>query len=151
MKNRKESGIPILYALLLISALVLTVFGATIYENITLQRDRNNALRSTLAYLQTRIQAADGGGEIAVTENGEGSVLVLSEGDSGFVTRIYLRNGMLCEELNRRDSPLMPDLANALTPAESFLAEKEEGLLRVTVDGRTALAALRVGEKNEGS
>ena len=146
MKNRNASTFPILYALLLISALLLTVFGATVYEKITLRRDGNNALRSTLAYVQTRVQAADGAGDISVTESGEGSVLSLAEGDSGFVTRIYLSGGMLCEELNRAASPLTPELANALTAAESFSVEKEEGLLRITVDGHRALIALRAGE-----
>ena len=146
MKNRSASSFPILYALLLIAALVLTMFGATIYEKITLARDENNALRSTLAYVQTRVQAADGSGEISVTESNGGSVLNLAEGDSGFVTRIYLSDGMLCEELNRAASPLTPELANALTAAESFSVEKEEGLLHITVDGHRALIALRAGE-----
>ncbi len=149
MRERENVNFPLIHALLLIAALVLTVFAARIYGSITEGREENNALRSTLAYVQTRLAATEYKDGVHVEEGSEGSVLVLREGESGYETRIYLYEGQLREELSPCGSPLSPDEANCLTAAESFSITEEAGVLRISIDGRQALSALRT-ERRDG-
>lgn len=140
---KRRSDFPLLYAMILCAALLLTLFGATIYERISLRREENFALRSTLAYVQTRLAAADSVGGVKLGQGPEGAALLLPEGDSGYETRIYLSEGMLREELTLSGGPYNPDFANAVTEAESFEVKRSGSLLRISVNGRAAYAALR--------
>lgn len=143
MIGQEKATFPLLHALLLIAALVLTIFGTSIYGMVTGRQEENYALRSTLAYVQTRLAAADRADGVSVAEGPEGCALVLQEGESGYETRIYLFEGQLREELSRCGSPYEPSWANCLAPVESFSVTEEGGLLRIDIDGRQALAALR--------
>ncbi len=149
-KGGKPVAFLALYAMLLAAALVLTASGARLYAALTESRAANQSLRGTAAYVQSRVQAADAAGGVSLGEGPEGDALLLREGDSGYETRIYLCDGALVEELAPAGSALDPAAAQRVCAAASFsVSLSGDGLLTITADGATALAALRSGGGGE--
>ncbi|MEA4966202.1 MAG: DUF4860 domain-containing protein [Oscillospiraceae bacterium] len=141
-ESRTAWAPPLLYAMMLVAALLLTVCGARLYGAITERREETNLRRAGLAYAQSKIASADESGSVAVADGPEGDLLLLREGNSGYETRIYLYQGALREELSPAGSALAPDTAQTICAASSFSVTGQT-LLTITVDGVQALCCLR--------
>ena len=101
-------------------------------------------MRATLGYLVTRVRSSDAAGAVRVEEGPEGDMLILADRDSGYETRIYLYDGWLMEQLCAAGADTDPAAAQQVAQADSFSVQwARSALLRLTVDGKTADAALR--------
>ena len=133
-----------LYAMLVAALLLLAVFGAKLYAGLTASRRANERQRAALAYLQSRVAAADAAGAVSLGEGPEGQSLVLRMGDTGYETRIYLYEGSLVEEDVLTGSAGDPAEAQPIDECTQFsLAWEADGVLKITADEGSALAALR--------
>ena len=151
--KKRVSGFTALYAVILIAALALTALCALLCRTLAESRSANYHLRSTLAYTQTRLEAADTAGGVRLASGPEGTALLLAAGDSGYETRIYLYDGALREELSPQDQPFDPEHAQILCAAESFSVTEDGGLFLIQADGMQARAALHAegGDANAPS
>lgn len=149
MKKQKKRRRPIislllLYAMILLATLLLTVAGGMLYVGVTERRAAQDQQRTTLAYVQSKVQGADDAESISIAAGPEGQALVLAEADSDYETRIYLYQGHLMEEVAVHHSAFAPDSGMEIGTTESFqirMAGKQ--LMEITADGRQALICLR--------
>ena len=113
-----------LFALMLGCILWLTALGAGLYGRLTESRAANEQTRAALGSLVTRVRAGDTAGAVRLDSGPEGDMLVLTDPDTGYEFRIY-----------------------PLAQAREFTAQwVSPSLLRLTVNGDTAEAALRSAE-----
>lgn len=135
----------LLWFIVILALLAMTVMGARCYRLAVREKERNDHIRETLSYLQSR---ADGSEAVSLDKSGEGDVLRFSEGDGAFETRIYVHDGSLVEELTQTDAPSAPEKGQAICSVESFSAEEMDGGgIRITVDGK--LGFLSGGSSDE--
>lgn len=140
-----------LFVLMLACVLALTVFGARVYEALTVSRSRNQAARASLAYLAARLRAADESGAVCVRRTEQGDLLILGEpqDNTGYETRIYLYDGFLLEEYSAAGSGPAPESAQQIAETDLFAVEVEEALVRVTTEQGTVQVYLHSGEVTE--
>ena len=136
-----------LFALMLGCILWLTALGAGLYGQLEASRSANEQSRAALGSLVTRVRSGDAAGAVRLDEGPEGDMLVLTDPDSGYEFRIYLAEGWLVEQFCAATAATDPAAAQPLAPARKFTARwQSAALLRLTVDGATADAALRSAE-----
>ena len=136
-----------LFALMLGCILWLTALGAGLYGRLEASRSANEQGRAALGSLITRVRSGDAAGAVRLSSGPEGDMLVLTEQESGYEFRIYLADGWLVEQFCAADAATDPAAAQPLAPAQEFTAQwAAPALLRLTVDGKTADAALRSAE-----
>lgn len=137
----------VLFALMLGCILWLTALGAGLYGRLEASRSANEQTRAALGSLVTRVRSGDAAGAVRLDNGPEGDMLVLTDPDSGYEFRIYLAQGWLVEQFCAADAATDPDAAQRLAQAQEFTAQwAGPSLLRLTVDGKTAEAALRSAE-----
>ena len=136
-----------LFALMLGCILWLTALGAGLYGRLEASRSAHEHGRAALGSLITRVRSGDAAGAVRLSSGPEGDMLVLTEPESGYEFRIYLAQGWLVEQFCAADAATDPAAAQPLAPAQEFTAQwAAPALLRLTVDGKTADAALRSAE-----
>lgn len=136
-----------LFALMLGCILWLTALGAGLYGRLTESRAANEQTRAALGSLVTRARAGDTAGAVRLDSGPEGDMLVLTDPDTGYEFRIYLAEGWLMEQFCAADAATDPAAAQPLAQVREFTAQwVSPSLLRLTVDGDTAEAALRSAE-----
>lgn len=137
----------VLFALMLGCILWLTALGTGLYGRLEASRSANEHTRAALGSLVTRVRSGDAAGAVRLDNGPEGDMLVLTDPDSGYEFRIYLAQGWLVEQFCAADAATDPDAAQRLAQAQEFTAQwAGPSLLRLTVDGKTAEAALRSAE-----
>lgn len=125
-----------LWFIVVIALLVMTVMGARCYKLAVDEKGKNDHVRETLSYIQSR---ADGSKSVALKKGPEGDMLCFPEADGDFETRIYVYGGMLTEELSQTDAAPAPEMGQAICSVQSFDAEAVDGgVILVTVDGKFA-------------
>ena len=130
------------YGFLIAAILLLAYGGGRLYRGVSSARTQNEALRGTLAYLQSQVAANDAGG-VRIESGPEGDMLVLPLSSGEYQTMIYLSNGKLLEELAPTDVRPDPTRAQTISAVNSFSAAfAGDHALKVSVDGRTALVSL---------
>lgn len=133
-----------LFVLMLGCILWLTAMGAGLYGSLEASRTANEQTRAALGSLVARVRSGDAAGAVRLDGGPEGDMLVLTEQESGYEFRIYLADGWLMEQFCAADAATDPEAAQPLAPAQEFTAQwASPALLRLTVDGNTADAALR--------
>ena len=133
-----------LFVLMLGCILWLTALGAGLYGSLEASRTANGQTRASLGSLVSRVRSGDAAGAVRLDSCPEGDMLVLTEQESGYEFRIYLADGWLMEQFCAADAATDPEAAQPLAPAQEFTAQwASPALLRLTVDGNTADAALR--------
>lgn len=133
-----------LFVLMLGCILWLTALGAGLYGSLEASRAANEQTRAALGSLVARARSGDAAGAVRLDSGPEGDMLVLTEQESGYEFRIYLADGWLMEQFCAADAATEPEAAQPLAPAQEFTAQwASPALLRLTVDGNTADAALR--------
>lgn len=134
-----------LYALLTLALLVLTAAGAEFYSSAVAAQNRHRAQRSALAFVQSQAAAFETG--VTLQSGEEGNVLCLREPEGSYETRIYYYDGALRTQLCGIGDTLRPEAGERICDLQSFALEwAEDGLLRITADGRTAYAYCGGGE-----
>lgn len=152
MREEKRSPLGLytigIAALFLAGFLLLVVFGAKSYQRTTDGQNENMHSRALLSYLSTIIKAYDTSGAVSVQGTEEdGQVLWLKDGSSGYVLRIYVRDGMLLEDYAAESAALRPEEAQRIGETEQFeIFLLAEDSLRVTTDAGSVLLHLRSGE-----
>ena len=153
MGSRLQKAAPVfamlLFGLLLACVLGLVQLGSGLYKALAQGQQSNDAARSSLSYLSTRVRSGDRLGALRLGEGPEGVALILTESaeEGGYETRIYLYQGNLMEDYAPAGSPLAPSEAQPVANTGCFEAEfAQPGLLRFTTGEGTAWVALRSGE-----
>ena len=148
-KNRKLLSALALYIMLALALLLVTLFGAKLYQKITDSQHKNEQLRATLAYVQSRVAAADAENGVLVRTAPEGQALVLRQKNAGYEVCIYLYGGSLMEQTAPIGSGYTPDAAQKIADCTEFDVQLDGNLLTFTADGRTALASIRTGQEGK--
>jgi hypothetical protein len=144
--NRLWSALA-LYAMLAAALLFIALLGAQLYQSVTASQQHNEKMRATLAYVQSRVAAADAENGVSLAEGPEGQALILKTSETKFEVRIYCYAGNLVEETAIAGNAFAPDKAQKIAACDSFsLAMPKSNLLSITADGCEALASLRTGE-----
>ena len=109
--KKRVSGFTALYAVILIAALALTALCALLCRTLAESRSANYHLRSTLAYTQTRLEAADTAGGVRLASGPEGTALLLAAGDRQRLWQALSAQTALCK---RTHAPLPAAAAYAI-------------------------------------
>ncbi|MBQ6465832.1 MAG: DUF4860 domain-containing protein [Oscillospiraceae bacterium] len=137
-------------ALFLAGFLLLVVFGARSYRDVVDSQYDNMDDRGLTAYLAASVKANDSRGAVSVRDSEYGTVLVVTDRESGYALRFYRYEGQLVEDFARAEQPLAPEEAQAIAPTESFRASlSPEGFLELSTDAGRTLLSLRSGEEGE--
>ncbi|MCI2046793.1 MAG: DUF4860 domain-containing protein [Faecalibacterium sp.] len=136
-----------LYMMMAAALLMVALLGARLYRSVTDAQQENDRMRATLAYVQSRVAAADAADGVVLADGPEGKALQLATTDSQYVVRIYLYQGNLVEETALVGSSFAPSSAQTIAACTNFdVTFAQGGVLAVTADGRTAYAAVRSKE-----
>jgi type II secretory pathway pseudopilin PulG len=150
MKQRNTAlGALALYAMLAAALLVLALLGAGLYARLTAARAADEKARATLAYLQSRIQAADAAEGVVLRQGPEGDAVALRVEGSDYWVTIFCAQGSLYEQTGTADAALSPAEAQPVADCgtlEIAYSGENPAVLVIRADGRQALAALRSGE-----
>lgn len=132
---------------LLGAVLFLVTAGCRLYRQVTVQRAGNEALRTTLFYLQNQVAANDTAGGVRVDWGPEGDLLALADPETGSEVYVYTWQGALMEELVMAGDEPRPELAEPIAQVNRFSVRQEGQTLELTVDGKRAWMSLRCGEE----
>lgn len=143
-----------LIGLFAVLATTLTLFGVRAYRSVYEASAMNSEGQIALSYLQNKVQGGNGESGILLDESDGTQVLRLRERLDGEVyeTRIYYKDGSLCEYFCRPSDEFDPSDGEALTPLEDFRIELvSPRLMKVTIRQsgaaeQSAHIALRAGE-----
>ncbi len=153
MKQKDPAlGALALYAMLTAALLLLAFLGANLYASLTDGRAQDETRRATLAYIQSRVMAADAAQGVRVLDGPEGDALALAVDDSGYEVLIYCDAGRLWEQTSPAGSDFSTDAAQAIADCDSLALAWKTGatgapVLEITANGANALVALRSGEE----
>ncbi len=88
-----------LFGAFIVSALLIVVLGAHVYQNTVAQAEKGFSTRTSLAYVTEKIRQHDEDGSVSITEIEGHQVLCLSQkyGDTSYDTYLYYDNGYLKE------------------------------------------------------
>ena len=88
-----------LFGAFIVSALLIVVLGARVYQNTVNQAEKGFSTRTSLAYVTEKIRQHDEDGSVSITEIEGHQVLCLSQkyGDTSYDTYLYYDNGYLKE------------------------------------------------------
>ena len=135
----------LLYALLIAALLVLVFSGASLYSNVVEARQVNSVRRNALSFIQSQIAGCED--SVFLKPGPEGQMLCLPEEDTGYETRIFLRDGALRTSFVPCDTPADAETGDPVCSAERFaLTWQTDALLRIDADGVSGFAACRRGE-----
>lgn len=150
MQMRRERvpwSMLVLFAGIVAVLLALVAFGSRSYAAAEKSQNENSARRASLAYLVTRVRAADAQNAVALAEGPQGTALLLRDitPQGVYETRIYLYGGSLVEEYAAENTPYAPEAAQAVARTEHFSATLEHAVLTLQTDAGSACVALRAG------
>jgi len=116
--------------------LLLVVFGAASYRNITLSQSENNHVRELQSYLLTTIQSNKlNKMYLKEAEEADSKVLYIEDIDSTYGFRIYNYQGNLVEDYGEMNGKLYPKDANVLGENSTLNFELvNPELLKITTD-----------------
>ena len=155
MKRERERGAGLMEILCVMALLLL--FGITTYVLVTVggdsyrrlldKRDANANLRIATGYLGMRMRQYDVSGCLSAGENEQGAYLALRETIDGeaYETRVYLYQGMLCEQFMAAEDEFIPESGLEIVALDSFAAYPDaEGRLcfQVSYEGRERTLSL---------
>lgn len=134
--------------LLLVSVAALGV-GAMVYRSIHQASATDDSARLASALLSNTVRSQDRAYAVESAEGPEGPVLKLvSHLDSGdYETRLYLSGGQVVREFTLAGTPLSPQSAVPVVPAQSFSFSLDGDLLTLATDKSTVSVALRTPQR----
>ena len=121
-QNMTAPAVLLVFTVFAACILTLLLTGADLYRAVT-QRDQRSYDRRTAAqYITTRVRQADGLRGITVEDFAGVSSLVLHQEIDGesYQTRVYCREGYICELFTAADSRLSPEAGEKLLEAAAL-------------------------------
>ena len=120
-----------LFAVFMISALFIVLFGAKIYQRIIADSDTNYISRTSIAYISEKIHQHDERDGVSVIYNDNAPVLRLSEtyGDSMYYTYLYEQNSVLKEITCPAEYEPVFSAGQQILEITSFNVEEQNGNL----------------------
>ena len=147
---REGNGLQRAFSILLFSVFVIVdllalMAGTSSYGSITAMQNANDTRIMTLGPLVSNVRANDASGGVATGTGPEGRSLVLVQSDAQgtYETRIYQYQGKIMQEFALAGSPYTPDKATALCESSVFDFAYDKGLLSISTDAGVAKIALR--------
>ncbi len=135
-----------LYAMLLCAVMFLTYSGSRLYQNVSASKEQNEAMRGTLAYLQSQI-SANAGINLQIEDTENGSLLRMPLEESDYDLLIYCADGALREEVTASGKTADPEKAQVIAQGKEFTAQwVNRRLLQLELDGRSTLVSFQTGE-----
>lgn len=134
-RNTSSAGgllVFLVYGMFALFSLLLVVIGAGIYRGVVETGRGNTALRSSLFYLANQMRSCSG--EARLEGEPEAPVLVLPMQQGKYETRIYFKDGALCEYYGPAGGEPAAGLGERVTALDDFSIEQTgDGLFEVTV------------------
>lgn len=118
-----------------VSCLILANIGIRVYKNVVLANDNNFELRTSLAYVATKIRQTDTVGYPKMEQRDGVDVLILGEEIEGsmFETLIYHRDGSLYEIYQEAGSEYELEYGQETMEIENFKMQlTNSGIVRLT-------------------
>ena len=129
-------------------AVSLVLSGAHIYQNTTDGLRQNYTVRTAASYLQEKVREYSSASQIEVLSQDGQTVLALYEdGDSGYVTYIYLYKGKLRELFTKKGREVVWSSGQELVSVDTFtVTEQKKDLLQIELsgDGQDELLYVRI-------
>lgn len=135
----------LLFTVFVIVDLLALMVGASSYGSITAMQTANDQRITTLGPLLSNVRANDMAGGVAsgVGPEGRSLVLVQSDAEGTYETRVYLYEGKIMQEFALAGSPYTPSKATALSESSTFDFSYDRGLLTIRTDAGNVSVALR--------
>ncbi|MDL2215664.1 DUF4860 domain-containing protein [Ruminococcaceae bacterium OttesenSCG-928-N02] len=138
MLKKKNHAVDMLFTVALfcvfaITALLTVLIGANVYKNTVATMESTFASRTSLSYIAEKVRQNDHAGAVQLGEIAGVPALVIAQEEApGVYTYIYLYEGHLTELLAGENTPLQPDLGQAITPLAALEMTEDGGLLSIT-------------------
>lgn len=118
-------------------ALALVLSGAHVYQNTTDGLKQNYTVRTAATYLQEKVREYSSESQIEVfSQNGQTVLALYEDGDSGYVTYIYLYKGKLRELFTKKGRDIVWSSGQELVSVDTFSVTKQkENLLQIELSG----------------
>ena len=153
-QKQNISGLMVLLLFGVFAVCILSVLlsGARVYDRLTARDERAYNARTTAQYLSTRLRQAQNADALELSFTDGGAVLHLYEryGTDLYETRLFCRDGWLCEQYLTADADVDDESGERILPADAIDGSVENGLLtlHVTDPGgtQTVRILLRGGE-----
>ena len=145
----------LLFGVFAACVLAVLMTGARAYRRLT-QRDQAAYDRRTcVQYIATRVRQSDVWGGVDLDELEGVPALLLHDGVTNCVTRVYCYDGWLMELYTFEDAELGPEAGEKIMPLEGLSFTLEDGLLTARIDSGegvtdTLCLSLRCGEEGAG-
>lgn len=115
-----------LFGIFSVCALLVTLFGAEIYQKQIKSAQTSYEMNAPLSYVREKIRQNDQAGCIDLITVEQIPVLsIQNAADSGFVTWIYFQDGALCELFFQKEYPLSLSAGQRLLSVTDFSMEKK--------------------------
>ena len=118
-------------------AVALVLSGAHVYQNTTDRLKQNYTVRTAAAYLQEKVREYSSESQIELlSETGQTVLALYEDGDSGYVTYIYLYKGKLRELFTKKGRDIVWSSGQELVAVDTFSVTKQkENLLQIELSG----------------
>ena len=118
-------------------AVALVLSGAYVYQNTTDGLKQNYTVRTAAAYLQEKVREYSSESQIELlSENGQTVLALYEDGDSGYVTYIYLYKGKLRELFTKKGRDIVWSSGQELVAVDTFSVTKQkDDLLQIELSG----------------
>ena len=144
-----DTVFPLIFILLFgFCALALVLSGAHVYQDTTDGLKQNYTIRTAATYLQEKVREYSSESQVEVlSQDGQTVIALYEEGDSDYVTYIYLYKGKLRELFTKKDRDIVWSSGQELVSADTFSVMKQkEDLLQIELsgDGQEELLYIRI-------
>lgn len=136
----------LLFAVFVVVDLLALVAGTSSYSSLNKMQQENDSRIMSLGPIVSSVRANDGADSVRTSADapeGEALVLVQSDSEGTYETRIYLYEGKIMQEYTLAGSPYAPDKATTLAESSVFEFDYDDGLLTITTDYGVSKIALR--------
>lgn len=118
-----DTVFPLIFILLFgFCALALVLSGAHVYQDTTDGLKQNYTIRTAATYLQEKVREYSSESQVEVlSQDGQTVIALYEEGDSGYVTYIYLYKGKLRELFTKKGVMLSGAAGRNLFQQRHFL------------------------------
>ena len=144
-----DTVFPLIFILLFgFCALALVLSGAHVYQDTTDGLKQNYTIRTAATYLQEKVREYSSESQVEVlSQDGQTVLALYEEGDSGYVTYIYLYKGKLWELFTKKGRDIVWSSGQELVSVDTFsVTEQKEDLLQIELsgDGQEELLYIRI-------
>lgn len=146
----------LVFAVFMVSALLVLLSGADIVQGITQRDQKNYEQRTAVQYIATRVRQADQAGAVSVRTTEMGDSLILAEEIDGirFETMVYCYDGYLREMFYASGLDAGAEFGEKILPAEQFYVSDCGDYLDLDItfaDGQTRSMILRIRSERGGA